>query len=34
MRTDQCYFSSKNHFSFSFYKVWAESFQYKFLYSG
>jgi len=29
----QWYSSSQNHFSFSFYKVWAQSFQYKFLYS-
>ena len=29
----QCYSSSQNHFSFSFYKVWAQSLQYKFLYS-
>ena len=29
----QWYSSSQNHFSFSFYKVWAHSFQYKFLYS-
>ena len=33
IRYAQWYSSSQNHFSFSFYKVWAQSFLYKFLYT-
>ena len=33
LKFHQWYSSSQNHFSFSFYKVWDQSFQYKFLYS-